>query len=204
MATPTSGKRPAIYQDVLDAPAHKVAEIVDGELVLSPRPAGPHASVTMGLSDEISPPFQRARGGPGGWVILIEPELHLRNDVLVPDLGGWRQPRLPTVQVPYFSIVPDWVCEVLSPSTAKLDRSRKQRIYARDGVGHLWLVDPRFRTVEVMRLHDGKWLTLAVHTDDERVRAEPFDAIEIDLAILWSQLGSFGTRVSESAALYGE
>jgi Uma2 family endonuclease len=91
---------------------------------------------------------------------------------------------------------------VLSPSTAKLDRSRKQRIYARAGVRHLWLVDPRFRTAEVMRLHEGKWLTLAVHTDDERVRAEPFDAIELELAVLWSDLGAFGTRVSEPGALY--
>lgn len=202
-----SSRRRASYQDVLDAPAHTVAEIVAGELRLSPRPAAPHQAVTTALSDELGPPFKRGRGGPGGWIILYEPELHLGEDVLVPDLAGWRCERLPAVDdVPYFTLAPDWVCEVLSPSTEKLDRAEKLPSYAAAGVRHTWLISPRNRTVEVMRLHEGKWLTVAVHHDDQRVRAEPFDAIELDLALLWADLAAgkpgLGGRVAEPVAEY--
>jgi Uma2 family endonuclease len=183
-------KRNATYQDVLDAPEHEVAEIVDGDLYLSPRPAAPHASVSSILGEELGPPFRRGKGGPGGWIILDEPELHLRNDVLVPDLASWKRERMPQVEdVPYFTLAPDWLCEVLSPSTAKLDRARKLAIYAREGVKHVWLVDPHARTHEVLRLEDSHWLLLAVHQDSERVRAEPF---ELDLAVLWSDLATAG------------
>jgi Uma2 family endonuclease len=199
MAVPT--RRRATYQDILDAPEHKVAEIIDGELRLSPRPAGAATSVGSVLGAELYAPFGRGRGGPGGWIILDEPELHLGEDVLIPDLAGWRRERMPVVEnVAGFTLPPDWICEVLSPSTERTDRAEKLPIYASVGVGHAWLVHPRHRTVEVLRLHDGKWLTLAVHRDDQIVRAEPFDAIEIDLANLWADLPS---RASEPAAEYG-
>ncbi|MDB4962077.1 MAG: hypothetical protein JWP01_2076 [Myxococcales bacterium] len=198
MAAPTTKR--ATYQDVLDAPEHTVAEIIDGELHVSPRPAGPATSVGSMIGASLIPPFGRGRGGPGGWIILDEPELHLGDDVLIPDLAGWRRERMPVVEdVTGFTIAPDWVCEVLSPSTERVDRSRKLPIYASMNVGHAWIVHPRHRTVEVLRLHEGKWLTLAVHRDDQRVRAEPFEAIEIDLADLWADLP---VRASEPAATY--
>jgi Uma2 family endonuclease len=193
-------RRRATYQDILDAPEHKVAEILDGELFLSPRPGGPHTSVTSTLGEELGPPFKRGHGGPGGWIILDEPELHLADDVLVPDLGGWRRERLPHVpDAPHFDLPPDWVCEALSRSTEKIDRGRKLRIYAAHGVKHIWLVSAERRMLEVMRLHEGNWLTLGVYQDEAVVRAEPFDAIELDLANLWADLAS---RVSEPAAEY--
>jgi Uma2 family endonuclease len=137
----------------------------------------------------LGPPFRRGRGGPGGWLLLFEPELHLEGDILVPDLAGWRRERLSNIgDEAYFVLRPDWVCEVLSPSTEKLDRSVKLRSYARSGVPHAWLVNPLLRTLEVLRLTEGGWLTVAVHSDRDRARAEPFDAIELDLALLWSEL----------------
>jgi Uma2 family endonuclease len=184
-----AARRRATYQDLVDAPDSVIAEIIDGELVTQPRPAGRHSAVSSALGEELGPPFKRGRGGPGGWLILDEPELHLRDDVLVPDLAGWRRDRLPRIgDEAYFELAPDWVCEVLSPATEKRDRSQKLAIYARERVPHAWLVNPVQRTVEVLRLTSDKWLTLAVYHDDQRVRAEPFDAIELDLAILWADL----------------
>jgi Uma2 family endonuclease len=179
--------RRATYDDVLAAPPHKVAEVIDGELHLFPRPAKPHAAAASALGEELGPPFKRGRGGPGGWFILDEPELHLRSDILVPDLAGWRKERMPalTTSEPYFTLAPDWVCEVLSPSTAKLDRTRKLAIYARERVPHVWLVDPLLRTLEVLEQEGDVWRILAVHQDAERVRAKPFDAIELELGVLW-------------------
>jgi Uma2 family endonuclease len=182
-------KRHATYEDVLNAPAHLVAEIVDGDLHLSPRPAGPHTSVVSTLSGELGPPFRRGRAGAGGWIVLYEPELHLGKDVLVPDLGGWRRERMPAVpNVPFFTLAPDWVCEVASPSTEKLDRAQKLPVYARAGVKHAWLVDPLKRTLEGFRLEGERWLLLGVYKDDDKIRLEPFDAIELDLSVLWADL----------------
>lgn len=181
--------RRATYDDVLAAPRHRVAEIVGGELRVTPRPAGPHALVASVLGEELGPPFRRGRGGPGGWILLDEPELHLGEDVLVPDLAGWRRERMPAVpDVAYFDLAPDWICEVLSPSTEKVDRASKLGIYAWAEVGHAWLVNPATRTLEVMRRAGPSWLTVGVHADSARIRAEPFDAIELDLGMLWTDL----------------
>ena len=137
-------RRRATYQDVLAAPEHMIAQVIDGELVLMPRPSGPHAVAASLLAGELIPPFSRGKGGPGGWILLFEPELHLGEDILVPDLAGWRRERMPAVgDSAYFTLAPDWVCEVLSPRTSKLDRARKLPVYAREQVGHVWLVDPR-------------------------------------------------------------
>jgi Uma2 family endonuclease len=184
-----AARRRATYADVLAAPPGKIAQVVNGELHVQPRPAGPHASVSSILGEELGHPFRRGRGGPGGWILLDEPELHLDEDILVPDLAGWRRERLPRVpRAPYFTLASDWVCEVLSPSTAKLDRAEKLAIYAREGVGHAWLVDPLERTLEVFRRQGAEWLLLGVHRDDDVVRAEPFDAIELELASLWADI----------------
>ena len=185
-----AARRRATYEDVLRTPEHLIAEIIDGELVTQPRPAGRHSVVASALGEELGPPFKRGRGGPGGWLLLDEPELHLGSDVLVPDLAGWHRARLPHVgDEAYFVLAPDWVCEVLSPATEKRDRSAKLSIYAREGIPNAWLVNPVQRTLEVLRLTSDRWLTLAVHHDDQRVRAEPFDAIELDLAMVWADLG---------------
>ncbi len=185
-------ERRATYADVLAAPPHKVAEIIDGELILSPRPAAPHAVAMSALGEELGPPFKRGRGGPGGWIILDEPELHLGPNVLVPDLAGWRRETMPEIaNDPFFTIRPDWICEVLSPSTERFDRAQKVAHYARAGVSFAWLVNPLIRTLEVLQLsaeNPQQWLTLAVFRDDEKVRARPFDAIELDLAILWADV----------------
>lgn len=183
-------RRRATYDDVLAAPPEKVAEVIDGELYLSPRPAKPHTAAASALNEELGPPFKRSRGGPGGWILLFEPELHLIDDILVPDLAGWRRERMPvmTNELPYFDLSPDWVCEVLSDSTRKLDRAKKVPIYARSGVKNVWLVDPIARTLEVLRLEREKYVIMGTWADDAKVRAEPFDAIELDVAVLWADV----------------
>jgi Uma2 family endonuclease len=185
-------KRKATYEDVLRAPRNKVAEIIGGELILSPRPAGPHSVAAAALGEELGPPFKRGRGGPGGWIILDEPELHLLGDVVVPDLAGWRRETMGVVaDEPYFTIRPDWICEVLSPSTEHYDRADKVPLYAKAGVSHAWLINPRQHTLEMLRLSQerpGQWLTLGVFRDGAKVRAEPFEAFELDLAILWQDV----------------
>jgi Uma2 family endonuclease len=175
----------ATYEDVLNAPEHKVAEILDGELFLSPRPAPRHSVAASHLRGALGP-FDEGPEGPGGWWILFEPELHFGGDVLVPDLAGWRRERLSTIpDTAFFTVPPDWVCEVLSPSTERIDRVRKLRIYAAAGVAHAWLVNPAERTLEVLRLRDGSWTIVAVWFDTDIVRAPPFDAIELVLQRLW-------------------
>ena len=133
----------ATYQDVLDAPEHVVAEIIGGTLYTHPRPAPRHATASSVLGGKLGAAFHWGEGGPGGWRILDEPELHLGEEILVPDLAGWRRERMPELpDTAYFTLAPDWACEVLSASTRKLDLVRKRPIYAREGIPHLWLVDP--------------------------------------------------------------
>jgi Uma2 family endonuclease len=178
--------RKALYAELEALPEHLNGEIVNGELVVSPRPASPHAYVTSILGAELVPPFHRGRGGPGGWVILDEPELHLGDDVLIPDLAGWRRERMPQVpNVANFTLAPDWVCEVLSKSTVRVDLEGKLPIYARAGVKHAWIVDPLLRTLHVYRAEHERWVLASVHAGETRIRAEPFDAIELELGALW-------------------
>jgi Uma2 family endonuclease len=180
--------RPATYADIEALPPNMVGEIVHGVLYAQARPASPHAAATSALSDELGPPFKRGKGGPGGWVILFEPELHLREDVLVPDLAGWRRERMPEMpHVAAFDLSPDWVCEVLSGSTQKLDRGAKLPVYARERVPHVWFVDPIEQYLEVLRLDGETYRIIATHVADARVRAEPFDAIDLELKNLWAR-----------------
>ena len=181
-------KKRATYEDVLNAPEHMVAEILDGELLLFPRPARPHSAASSALGEELGPPFKRGRGGPGGWLILDEPEFHFGEDVLVPDLAGWRRERMPTIpDVVGFELAPDWICEVLSPSTRVMDRNDKLPIYAREHVAHVWLVDPLAQTLEVLKLEADQWQLTATYRDDAVIRPEPFDAVELQLGLLWTR-----------------
>ncbi|WP_395857996.1 Uma2 family endonuclease [Cystobacter fuscus] len=187
MEAPRS-RREALYAALEKLPPNVLGEIVGGELYVSPRPASPHAWASSMLGSELMSPFGRGRGGPGGWVLLDAPELHLGQDVVVPDITGWRRKRMPEMpHVAAFTLAPDWVCEVLSPSTAALDRARKMTVYAREGVGHLWLVDPVLQTLEVYRREHGGWFVLGTHVGEARVRAEPFEALELELGALWAR-----------------
>lgn len=180
MASPAT--RRATYEDVLAAPATMVAEILDGQLYLSPRPAMPHSLAASSLGGELSGPFHRGRGGPGGWLIVDEPELHFSGDILVPDIAGWRRERLPKLpNAAYVTLAPDWVCEVFSPRTHRLDRIEKRAVYAREGVRYLWFVNPSEQTLETYELIGGRWTELGSYAGEAMVRAVPFDAIELEL-----------------------
>jgi Uma2 family endonuclease len=176
------------------APRELLAQIIQGVLHVSPRPARRHTSVATNLGGELYGPLRRGVGGPGGWVILDEPELHLgsRPDILVPDLAGWRRVRMPDAigpddAPPYYDLAPGWVCEVLSPDTEAIDRRDKMTVYAREGVAWPWLVDPETQTLEVYRLERGALRESARHRGDVRARIQPFDAVELDLAALWER-----------------
>ena len=181
-------RRRATYEDLLGVPEGKVAEIIDGELFVSPRPATPHARATSVISREIGW-FDGGSGSlpePGGWWLLVEPELHFGADVLVPDLAGWRRERMATIpDAPAITLAPGWVCEVISPSTGRLDRSRKMGVYGREGVAWLWLVDPLAHTIEIYRLESGRWVVADTFGGWEVVRAQPFDAIELQPGRWW-------------------
>lgn len=186
MALPLRTGRPATYEELVKVPDHLVAEIVDGELHTSPRPAPRHADASSGLAGALRGPFDRGRGGPGGWRILAEPELHLGRDVVVPDLAGWRRDRLPTLpDEAYFVLAPDWICEVLSPSTAALDRVKKLGVYARADVPHVWLIDAIGATIEVLHLESGRWVIVTTCGGTDAVSLPPFDALPLDLTLLW-------------------
>lgn len=173
-------------------PDHLVAEILDGELVTSPRPASPHARAASVLGSDLIGSFDWPAGGsgrPGGWWLLFEPELQLGDDTVVPDLAGWRRERLPVLpNVAQFAIAPDWACEVVSPGTEAIDRGPKRRIYAHAEVSHLWLLTPPARTLEVFRRSGELWTLVATFVGSEPIRAEPFDAVPLDPSRWW--LGS--------------
>ncbi|AUX33374.1 MULTISPECIES: Uma2 family endonuclease [Sorangium] len=188
------GNAPEVEAAFQAVPEEMVAEILDGELHTFPRPGRPHTRTASLLGGSLTGPFDRGRGGPGGWIILDEPELHLgpRPDKVVPDLAGWRRERMPDPLGPegapaHYDLAPDWVCEVISPRTERVDRGKKMRIYRREGVRHAWLINPVAQTLEVYRLDDGRWWLLDTHEGDEVARAEPFDAIELPLADLWAR-----------------
>lgn len=179
-------KKDATYADLCALPENFVAEILGGELYASPRPAFAHAHAFGALFRKLGRHFQDGDDGPGGWWFLCEPELHFGADVLVPDIAGWRRERMPAIpNVAYFTLAPDWLCEVLSPSTESIDRRKKLPIYAREGVAHAWLVDPLQQTLEVLRLESQRWSMVADHEGSAKVRAEPFEAIELTLRALW-------------------
>lgn len=178
-------RKSSVQEAWLALPEQMTGEIIAGTLHATPRPGSRHAKLESDLGYELVGPFGRGRGGPGGWVILAEPELHLGEHILVPDLAGWRRERLPEVPEGAIEVVPDFICEILSPTTARRDRTLKLPLYAALGVAHAWLVEPVAKTVEVFRLEAGHWMLSSVHGDPDLMRAEPFDAVEIPLARLF-------------------
>ena len=179
--------RRATYEDLFDLPENVVGEILTGGLYTHPHHAPKHAHAYSALGYTVGGPFSGGIDGPGGWWILDEPELHLESDILVPDIVGWRRERMPKLpETAWFELAPDWVCEILSPSTARTDRIIKMPIYAREGVKHLWLVDPDLQTLEVYELNtDAHWTLIATLKDDDPCSQPPFDAIEFSLGVLW-------------------
>jgi Uma2 family endonuclease len=180
--------KPVTYADLEALPANMVGEIIHGVLHAHPRPAPRHARSSSSLRYELTGPFDRGRGGPGGWIILDEPELHLGPHVLVPDIAGWRRERLPRLpDTAYFDLPPDWVCEVLSPATMRMDRTDKLGVYAAFGVPNAWYVDPLARTLEVLELSSGKYTIAATFKDADAITALPFEAHTFPLDVLWAE-----------------
>ncbi len=179
-------KKIATYDDLYSLPENMTGEIIDGELIATPRPATKHGYAATVMGMKIGPPYNFGSGGPGGWIFIIEPEVAFGEHILVPDLAGWKAERFPrTQEYNWIGVIPDWVCEVLSPRTALRDRTVKKTIYGEYRVGYLWLADPLNLTLEAFRLENGQWAPLGVFGEKNKVRIEPFQEIEIDLGDLW-------------------
>jgi Uma2 family endonuclease len=178
--------KPATSIDIAALPVNMVGEIVHGVLHAHPRPAPRHSVAANELATEVTSPFGRGRGGPGGWIFMVEPELHLGSHVIVPDIAGWRRERLtPFPSTAFIETAPDWLAEVLSPSTQALDRTDKLSIYAEFGVPHCWYVDPLAQTLEVFALTAAGWLLAATFKDADPVTAPPFEVHTFFLDVLW-------------------
>ena len=178
--------KPATYADLEAVPPNLVAEILFGTLVTHPRPILDHAEATNALGALATGSYQFGNGGPGGWTFPIEPELHLGSHVVVPDIAGWRRERLqPQRHAAFTTIAPDWICETLSPSTEKYDRGQKRAIYAQFGVGHLWFLDPRVKSLECFVLQGNEWVLKGTFFDSDKVCAAPFDQMTFSLELLW-------------------
>jgi Uma2 family endonuclease len=176
----------AVYEDLFDIPENMTGEIIDGELIVTPRPSRKHINAASMLTAEIIPPYRSGRGGPGGWIILDDPEISFGENILVPALAGWKKERFP-IEEPHnwISVAPDWVCEIISPSTAQTDRTEKMPIYSRHHVSYAWLIDPTLKTLEVYRFEPGVWIGIGAYAKSAKVRAEPFPELELDLSLLW-------------------
>lgn len=175
----------ATWNDLRDVPEGYVGEIVNGELVVHPRPGGPHAETASFLGVVVGQPFGFGRGGPGGWVIIDEPGVDFDGDIRVPDLAGWKKERYALPDEGPFTVTPEWLCEVLSPSTAVTDRTEKLPLYQRCGVRHVWLIDPLGFSLEVFRLEGDFFQLIQTARGNAVVRAQPFDAVELELSLLW-------------------
>lgn len=175
------------YADLLAAPEGMVAELVGGALHLHPRPAARHARASFKMAARLDDPYENGVGGPGGWFFAIEPELHLGEDVVVPDLAGWRRDRMGEFpDAPFIDLAPDWVCEIPSPGTRRFDLTVKRALYGASGVGQLWLVDPQAGTLEAFALREGGWRLVGALGGEDEVRLPPFEATGFPLAALWS------------------
>jgi Uma2 family endonuclease len=177
---------PATLTDLEALPETLVGEIIDGTLYAHARPRPDHSDLEGALIEELRGPFQRGRGGPGGWWIVVEPGIQLEGSPeFNPDLAGWRRERVSSLPTDRWTVVPDWACEILSPSTRAYDQRIKRPFYARIGIRHLWFADLDARTLTVSELRNGLWVELGVYGEDEIIRAAPFDAIDLKLGEIW-------------------
>ncbi len=185
MAEPA--RKRATYDDLYNIPENMTGEIIDGQLYATPRPSRKHVRTVYSLGYVIGRSYDfDERGGPGGWIFLPESEIQLDGDTFVPDLAGWRKERFPAEEDHnWISVAPDWVCEILSPSSIRHDRITKIGTYAKHRIPYFWLVDPVAKILEVFKLESGRWTVAGAYAENEKVRAEPFQEIEIDLANLW-------------------
>jgi Uma2 family endonuclease len=176
----SSVPKEATYADLEALPEDVVGQIIDGELIALPRPALKHQRLASALAGQLDGPFDRGAGGPGGWLFLYEPELHFARNVVVPDLAGWRRERLPEVpDEPWLTLAPDWVCEIVSPSSVSVDRVKKLRLYAHERVEWYWIVEPIAKTLEVLRLVGETYMVDATFDAEDVIAARPFEAIEL-------------------------
>ncbi|MCB2263362.1 MAG: Uma2 family endonuclease [Candidatus Thiosymbion ectosymbiont of Robbea hypermnestra] len=181
-------RKPTLYESLEALPEGLTGEILNGQLYAHPRPSLSHINVGSALGGKLHNPFQNGNGGPGGWWIFDEPEIHFVRDleVAVPDLAGLRRERMPYLPEGHrLEVVPDWICEILSPSTASSDREVKMPLYAHYGVPCVWLIHPLERTLEAYRLEAGAWVEIGRFTDTDQAAIPPFEAIRLDLAALW-------------------
>lgn len=179
-------KKIVTYEDLYTIPENMIGEIIDGEIIATPRPSRKHTDAVSSLGYKIGPPYRFGEGGPGGWIIYFEPEISLGENILVPDLAGWKRERFPIEEeTSYITVPPNWVCEVLSPHTFRTDKVKKMPIYAKHGVDYIWLIDPMAMTLDAFRSESGQWLLLRSFAENDKVRIEPFPEIEIDLGDLW-------------------
>lgn len=185
---------PATLRDLDNLPEEVVAHLVDGELIVHPRPEGPHVEAASELGWMLMGPFRHGMGGPGGGSSSTNRRSFSAPQLLVPDLAGWKKKRFVATRKGPYTVAPDWVCEILSPSTRRFDRSAKLPSYTRAGVGHAWVLDPGAQTLEVLRLHEGRWLIVSVHKGRGSVRAEPFDTVALDLSLIWSDASLEGEQ----------
>lgn len=188
----------ATYADLEALPAHLTGEILFGELIAYPQPVLRHMKVAASIQSLLFPPYEIGRNGPGGWIFIHEPELHLGEHVCVPDLAGWRTTRLPHVlSEAYLELPPDWICEVSSRSTEKYDKGPKREIHAACGVPFLWQADHEARFIETFKLADGQWVVTKPIGETGTIDVAPFDAASVDAALIWQALGPAN---AESAA----
>jgi Uma2 family endonuclease len=183
----TPARKHPTLADLEALPANIKGEIIEGVLYTMTRPRGRHQNITGALIDALRGPFQRGRGGPGGWWILPEPGIELPSTPEIsPDVSGWRRERMPVLpDDASIAIVPDWVCEILSPSNRRHDMLVKKPYYARVGVAYHWLIDVADRTLTAYQLKSGCWVELAVHGDEHEARVAPFSEVALDIATWW-------------------
>jgi len=184
-------RKKATHDDLHKVPENMIGEIIDGEIIATPRPSRRHGYTTTALGVAIGGRYQFGqRGGPGGWIFIIEPEIGLGNDILVPDLAGWKRDRFPREEGHnWISIAPDWICEVLSPRTFRKDKVVKMPLYAQHGVQYFWLIDPVAKTLDIFRLEAGRWVVAGLYAENDIARADPFPEVEVDLSFLWLETG---------------
>jgi Uma2 family endonuclease len=179
-------KAPATIDDLLAIPeAERFHEIIGGELVRKAMPSIRHGGAQAGLLGRLGGPYNRRPGGPrpGGWRFATETEIRFDDsEIYRPDVAGWRRERLPELPDEFpLTVRPDWVCEIVSPSNVRNDVVKKMLTYQRSGVPHYWVIDPIAEALIVYRWTDSGYLLVQSAQGEERVRAEPFDAVSLSV-----------------------